>query len=283
MLRQILLFQWMAVFIITTAVDIQGQSIKPYIGIHGGINFTQPQILENYNIITLLNGEASQGSQYNSIFRNFGNQLGFSFILEFNDHLSIGLMPQIARYSYGYSSSLDFFSNDGTLASTTENVSKQRLNYLNFPIFVQYTIRKADFSPYLIAGFSYGYLRNAQHDVVTNTTIYTDTEDLAFSQPTSNNYSSEFIHSKLSLLGGIGAYYDLTQFRIAADITYWYGLNKISHETNRFQDQTISGSTYDVSDDIKLHHFILNISLLFPINKQSNRGSLDCPTTKKRR
>jgi hypothetical protein len=283
MLRQILLFQLMVVYFITAAIDIQGQSIKPYIGLHGGINFTQPQILDSYDIITLLDGEALQGRQYNPLFRNFGNQIGFSFLLEFSDHISIGLMPQMARYSYGYSSSMEFFSNDGTLASTTENISKQRLNYLNFPLFVQYTIRKADFSPYLIAGFSYGYLRNAQHDVVTNTTINTDGEELNFSQPTSDNYSSEFIHSKLSLLGGIGAFYDLTLFRLAADITYWYGLNNISHETNRFQNQTISGSTYDISDDIKLHHFILNVSFLFPINKQANRGSLDCVTPKKRR
>jgi hypothetical protein len=283
MLRQFLLLQWMAVCFISACVDIQGQSVKPYIGIHGGINFTQPQILGSYDIITLLDGEAVQGSQYNSLFQNFGNQIGFSFLLEINDHISIGLMPQMARYSYGYSSSMDFFSNDGTLASTTENTSKQRLNYLNFPLFIQYTIRHADFSPYLIAGFSYGYLRNAQHDVVTNTTIYANEEELVFSQPTSDNYSSEFIRSKLSILGGVGAYYDLTQFRLAADITYWYGLNNISHETNRFQNQTISGSTYDISDDIKLHHLILNVSLLFPINKQTNRGSLDCVTTKKRR
>lgn len=283
MLRQILLFQWMIVFFIIAAFDIQGQSIKPYIGIHGGINFSQPQILGNYDIITLLDGEALQGRRYNSLFQNFGNQIGFSFILEFNDHIAIGLMPQMARYSYGYSSSIDFFSNDGTLASTTENTSKQRLNYLNFPLFVQYTIRQADFSPYLIAGFSYGYLRNAQHDVVTNTTIYTDEDELVFSQPASDNYSSEFIYSKLNLFGGIGAFYDLTLFRLAVDITYWYGLNNISNETNRFQNQTISGSTYDISDDIKLHHFVLNISLLFPINKQTNRGSLDCVTPKKRR
>ena len=283
MLRQILLLHWVVVCLIAASFDIQGQSVKPYIGIHGGINITQPQILGSYDIITLLDGEALQGSRYNSLFRNFGNQIGFSFLLEFSDHLAIGLMPQTARYSYGYSSSMDFFSNDGTLASTTENTSKQRLSYLNFPLFVQYTIRRADFSPFLIAGFSYGYLRNAQHDVVTNTTIYTNGEELVFSQPTSDNYSSEFIHSKLSLLGGIGAFYDLTVFRLAADVTYWYGLNNISHETNRFQNQTISGSTYDISDDIKLHHFVLNISLLFPINKQTNRGSLDCVTTKKRR
>jgi hypothetical protein len=283
MLRQIFLLQLVVVYFITASFDIQGQSIKPYIGIHGGINFTQPQILGSYDIITLLDGEALQGRQYNSLFRNFGNQIGFSFLLEFNGHITIGLMPQMARYSYGYSSSMDFYSNNGTLASTTENKSKQRLNYLNFPLFIQYTIRTADFSPYLIAGFSYGYLRNAQHDVVTNTTIYTDGEELVFSQPTSDNYSSEFIHSKLSLFGGVGAFYDLTLFRIAADITYWYGLNNISHETNRFQNQIISGSTYDISDDIKLHHFVLNISILFPVNKQTNRGSLECVTPKKRR
>lgn len=268
---------------LSTFYNNYAQSLKPYIGIHGGINFTRPQIIGSYNIVTLLNGEALQGRQYNSLFKNFGNQFGFSFVLEFNDHFSLGLMPQVARYSYGYSSSIDFFANDGSLASTTGNRSTQRLNYLNIPAFVQYTIREADFSPYLIAGFSYGYLRNAQHDVVTNTTLYTEGEDLVFSQSASDNFSTQFIHSKLNIFGGIGAYYNLSLFRLAADITYWYGLNTVTNETNRYQDQTISGSTYDISDDLKLHHFILNISLLFPINKQINKGSLDCVTTKKRR
>jgi hypothetical protein len=230
-----------------------------------------------------LNREALQGRDYDPLIWNSGNQIGFSFILEINDHISVGLMPQMARYSYAYSSSMDFYTNDGTIASNTKNNSKRNFNYVNFPLFLQYTIRQADFSPYLIAGFSYGYLRNAQHDVETVTTIYTDGEDLVFSQSTSDNYTTSFIHSKLNVFGGIGAFYDLTLLRVAADITYWYGLHNVTHETNRYQNQTISGSTYDISDDIKLHHFILNISLLFPINKQHNRGSLDCVTNKKRR
>lgn len=283
MLRSIIQLHSIAVLFGIATIITQAQSVTPYVGIHGGINFTQPVILGSYDIITLLDGEALEGSRYDPLFRNFGSQIGFSFVLEINEHLSVGLMPQMARYSYGYSSSLDFLANDGTLASSTENISKQRLNYLNFPLFIQYTIRHADFSPYLIAGFSYGYLRNAQHDVITTTTLYADGDELIFTQPTSDNYTSEFIHSKLSIFGGIGALYDLTLFRLAADITYWYGLNNISHETNRFQNQTISGSTYDISDDIKLNHFALNVSILFPINKQEKRGSLDCVIPKKRR
>lgn len=283
MLRQIILFHYVIAIYLIELPNIQAQSIKPYIGIHGGINFSQPQILESYNIITLLDGEELGSKQYNSLLRNFGHQLGFSFILEITDLISVGLMPQIAQYVYGYSSSIDFFSNDGLQVSTTENTSRQRLNYFNIPFFFQYSITKRDFSPYLMAGFSYGYQRSAQHDVETKTTIYTEGEDLIFPQPTSDNYSSSFIHSKLNAFGGIGAFYNFTLFRLALDVTYWYGLNNISNETNRFQNQTISGSTYDILDDIKLHHFVMNFSVLFPVNKPSNRGSLECVTQKKRR
>jgi hypothetical protein len=283
MLRQITFSQLVVVFYLFTLLNLQAQSVKPYIGIHGGVNFSQLQILESYNIITLLNGDDLEEKQYNSLFRNFGNQIGFSFLLEINDKISVGLMPQMARYSYGYSSSLDFLSNNGTLVSTTENISRQQLNYINIPIFLQYTIMSKDFSPYLIAGFAYGYLRNAQHDVETNTSIYTEREDLNFSQPTSDTYSTSFIHTKLNGFGGIGVLYNLELFRLTMDITYWYGLNNITDETNRFQNQTISGSTYDISDDLKLHHFVLNISLLFPINKSEKKGSLECVTHKKRR
>ena len=269
--------------VVFQGMPTQAQSLKPYIGIHGGVNFTQPQIMETYTIVTLISGEELQGKQYDPIFRNFGHQIGITFALEINDHFSVGLMPQIAAYSYGYSSLIDFFTNDGSQASTAENISEYELNYINFPVYIQYIIREAAFSPYLTAGFSYGYLRNVQHQVVTNTTIYAEEENLVFSQLNSNNYSTGFIHSKMNLFGGIGVFYEFTLFRLAVDFTYWYGLNNIVNETRRFENQTISGSTYDISDDIKLHHLVMNFSILFPINKPTNRGSLDCVLPQKRR
>jgi len=87
----------------------------------------------------------------------------------------------------------------------------------------------------------------------------------------------------MNLFGGSGVFYEFTLFRLAVDFTYWYGLNNIVNETRRFENQTISGSTYDISDDIKLHHLVMNFSILFPINKPTNRGSLDCVLPQKRR
>lgn len=254
------------------------QSIKPYIGIHGGINLCQPDILQEYQIITLLDSDEPIEVEYDPIYKNFGHQIGFSLFLELTDKLEIGLMPQQARYSYGYSSILEFTDYQGNIISETENTSNQRLTYINIPLIVKYTLRETDFTPYLIAGFSYGILRSAQHDVVT-----VITGEIQSSASTSDNYSTEFISSKLSLLGGAGISYDFTQFRLDLDASYWFGLNNIVHEGNRFSNQTISGNTYDIPADTKLHHIVLNLSVLFPINEVNDRGSLDCVPFKKRK
>ena len=78
MLRKSLLFHSIIVLLFSFSLLINAQSIKPYIGINGGINFTRAQVLGSYDIITLLNGEALDGSQYDPLFRNFGYHFGFS-------------------------------------------------------------------------------------------------------------------------------------------------------------------------------------------------------------
>jgi hypothetical protein len=264
-------------------VFVHGQSLKPYIGLHGGVNFSQPLVTESYDIITLINGEALEDRVYYPMFQNFGHQVGFSFFLSLNDYLALGLIPEMAHYSYAYTSSLEFFNDQGGLASEVENISNQRISYLNIPLEIQYTIRKATHSPFILGGASYGILRNAQLNVESNNTLHTSTGELEFSSATTDNYTTEFIRSKFNIFCGAGYSFDFTQFRVSLDITYWLGLHNLSNEANRFQNQTISGNTYNVPDDLTLNHLVANVSILFPINKTNSKGSLDCVPNKKRK
>lgn len=263
---------------------VYGQDMKPLIGIHGGVNFSHPLILSDYNVITLIDGEPAGERAYDGLFSNFGNQLGFSIYLELNDHLLVGFLPEIAKYSYGYSSYLEFYNSQQVLASTYRNESKINLSYINFPLLIQYQIMsRKSWSPYLLAGISYGLLKSAQHNVTSTTILETVNGAIEFYEPSNSNSSSEFIRSKWNVFGGIGGYYDFKQFRIALDVSYWMGLHNIVNETNRYSNQAISGSTYDIADDIRLNHLVVNLSVLFPINKKINRGSLDCVVPKRRK
>lgn len=257
---------------------LAAQKFQPVIGVHGGINFSSPRILGTQEMITLLNGEELPEREYNQLFQNFGHQLGFSIFVTLNDYLSVGLLPQMARYRYGYNTSLEFFDTGGTLISTTETESVQHLNYINIPLVFQYKMRKAAFSPYLFGGASYGILRDARPDVVTATT-----GALLVESSFTNSSTGEFITSKISILGGVGGSYNLTNVIIALDVSYWIGIHNIVNESGRYANQTVSGSTYDIPDDMKLDHLVLNLSILFPINKVKKLGALDCSPIKKKR
>jgi hypothetical protein len=259
---------------------LSAQSFRPYIGIHGGINFSQPLLLGgNQQIVTLLNGEKPEKRIYNNVFKNTGYQIGFSFYLRTSEHISIGFLPEISTNSYGYSSHMTFYNNQGDSVLNVENISKSRINYFHFPIIFQYQQKFQKVSPYLFVGASYGLMRSAQHTVKTNSF---QENNVGFSQSTTDNYSDEYIQSKFNILGGFGIIRDFTIFHLALDMSYWIGLHNIINESNRYNIQSIGGTTYDVPDDIKLNHFVLNISIIFPINKSVNRGSLDCIIQKKK-
>jgi hypothetical protein len=261
--------------------DLNAGSIEPYIGIHGGINFSKPIVIgSQQQIVTLLDGSELTKRNYNGFFKNLGYQIGFSFYLKFNKHLSLGILPEIANYTYGYSSTMKFFDNQGDTALSVDNVSKSKINYFNIPIILQYQLNFQKTYPYVFFGGSYGLMRNAQHYVNLRSIQQNNIE---FNETTTDNYSTEFIRSKLNILAGIGVMHDFKLFHLALDISYWFGLNNIINESARYNTNSIGGTTYDIPDDIKLNNLVINASLIFPINKSNTKGSLDCVVQKRKR
>jgi hypothetical protein len=257
------------------------QSLKPYIGIHGGINLSQPIVIgTNQQIVTLLNGDDPQKRKYTGLFKSSGYQVGFSLYLKIKDKLSIGFLPEISKYTYGYQSQMIFYNNLGDSVLNVENLSKSKIEYFNLPLILQYQLNIQKASPYIFIGASYGLLRSAQHTVKVNSVQENGVE---FNESSTDNYSSEYIRSKINLLGGIGVIRDFKLFHLAIDLSYWIGMNNIINESNRYNTHSIGGTTYDIPDDIKLNHIVLNTSVIFPINKSNNRGSLDCIVQKKKK
>lgn len=253
------------------------QSVKPFIGIHGGINFTQPSVISHYEIIANLNNEVPNHHEYKKMFKNFGNQLGFSIILKLNEHYSLGFLPEISNYSYAYQSREEFSnSNSDSVLSIVDQI-ESKINYYTIPLIFQYNIKEGRFIPYVFIGGAYSFLKDAQQSVDVLSSLQTQNNHLEFSQTTTNNYTSGYIKSKLSAFAGIGASYEFVPFTLSLDIAYWFGFNNIINETNRYNNSSISGSTYELSDDLKLNHLVVNASILFPINKnEGNKGSLEC-------
>jgi hypothetical protein len=259
------------------SVTIYCQSIKPFIGIHGGINFTQPKLITHYEIITNINDDETANHQYKKLLKNVGNQIGFSIYLKLNDHFSLGFLPELSNYSYTYQSREEFINSQGdSVLAITDDVNT-KLNYYSIPIIIQYNIKDGPFVPYLFAGGAYSFLKNAQQSVKVLSSLQTQGTNLDFGQTTTNNFSSGYIKSKLSAFGGIGISYEFNAFTLALDAAYWFGFNNIVNEKNRYSNSSISGSTYELPDDLKINHLVINAFILFPINKnEGKKASLEC-------
>ena len=257
-------------------LSAKDSGLQPYIGIHGGVNFTNVHVIQEFGIITLISGDELPGREYKPLFQNFGSQFGLSFFLEFNKHLALGFWPEFANYKYNYSSEIEYTDRLGEPASTSQNEGRVKLSYLNFPLVLQYTILDKPFSPYVFAGGAYGLRQSSLHTVNTTDTQITASGEFPFS----TSYESVnvgFIRSKFSLLGGVGARYDFTGIKVALDFGYWLGMNNITDETNRYSDGEITGHTYEIPDDIKLDHLAVNLRLIFIVNTdEETKGALDC-------
>jgi hypothetical protein len=250
-----------------------------YIGFSGGINFTQSVTNESFGIPSIIDNSGTNNykKDYQSLFSNFGNQFHFEIWYPLSNIFHIGLCPGIGTYQYNYKTSAQW--TDGlTAVSTVQEVKhNQKLRYFEIPVIFRYVLRFEKISPFLQIGGSYNILMNAQKQAQsTITQKSTNTEYNLNSTSIGGDVSSSFIKSKFTVLGGIGAFFDIKIAVISLDVSYHLGLNNITNEKNRYSNPTFSGAYNDVQDNIVLNHIVFNLSVLFPLNSIKRRGAVEC-------
>ena len=123
---------------LTTASTVSRSSkeIKFMVGFKGGITFTQPLVLQKYNVVNQIdNATAISGiKNYNPLYQNIGYQYAFTALYKLTKALDIRIEPTIANYVYKYRAD---YSWTGTGANTDRvDMSiyhRQSLNYLEIP------------------------------------------------------------------------------------------------------------------------------------------------------
>ncbi len=213
---------------------------------------------------------------YDGLFKNVGNQFGFSIFYPAWGNFHIGLLPAYSSYQYAYNTQ---YAWNGSSQYSLENQTthQQKLRYLEIPISLRYYFGYQNFKPYLEGIVSYSLLHTANKKASTN---YTQTNELYSSEIQSSvlqsDYSNSYITSKFDLGVGAGISYDFNQIILMLGASYNYNLHNIINEKERYSNNLFVGNSYDVQDDLKLHSLKINLMVIFPISKLTKRSSIEC-------
>ncbi len=243
------------------------------IGLKGGINFSNPRISKTYGIFHSLNSETvPPGKDYNTIWKNLGFQYGFTGLYRLTDDMNLLFEPTFGHYKYGYSSTLDWVDGENAESSqSSETNHVQKLRYIEIPLFFQYLYDIDPIAPYAIVGGAYGYMIGSEKFAETHNYTTVGSSRIQTSENEQlTSYNDQFIRTRLHAYAGIGARYELSSIIFMLEAGYQWSFHNISHESSRFSNQQILGSTYDINDDISLDALSLNLRVLFPLNKKSS-------------
>ena len=263
----------------STKISRSSKDIKFMVGFKGGITFTQPLVLQKYNIVDPIdNAIAQSGTKaYNSLFQNIGYQYAFTALYKLTKAIDIRIEPTIANYVYKYRAD---YSWTGTGANTDRvNMSidhRQSLNYLEIPVTLRYLYGSGRMRPFIQGGLFYGYLLNAiksskKEETYTNAS---GTATLNSSRET-GDATPVYVKSRFGFNAGAGVDYDLSAVHLTLDINLNYGVNQVVNEAGRYSVQQFSGGLYDVQDNLRLLVPSVNIGIIFPLKKPA-RSKVVC-------
>ena len=250
-----------------------------YLGLKGGANLSHVLVLDQYQIFSSI-GQVEAGSkEYDKIYQNLGYQYGIVGLYTINDKMNLIFEPTFAHYRFGYSGSNTWIDTDNEgMARTSSQEHKQHLRYLELPLLLQIYRDMAPLKPYVIAGGYYGLLMGAEKLMhISEVTTINDQDFTTSSEDQRLFYNDQYIKSRLAAVAEIGAIYDFNNLQIMFGIGYHFSFNNITNENARYSNQMITGSSYDINDNIRLNSLNLNVRIFLPLNKPSNLiKSLTC-------
>ncbi|MBN2348224.1 MAG: PorT family protein [Bacteroidales bacterium] len=251
-----------------------------FVGFKGGINFSQPLILQSYSVFSQVSGlnTGNEAKTYSGFLKNTGYQYHFIGMYNINNNLSISFQPGVAQYSYSYENDYSWITEGDDINTITLNYShKQNLRYIEIPVLFRFEYAIGNISPYIQGGISYGILQQADKSVSSELIQHSLSGDIPLNVEDNESVVSDlFIRSRLALLGGIGINYNLNGVLLGLEAVYNAGLNNIVNESRRFSNQDFLSGNYDVPDDINLQNLMINFVVLFPLNKGTNQKDDSC-------
>jgi hypothetical protein len=260
-------------------------NINLIVGLRGGINFTQPLVMDHFEVIQGNDPAVAYNKDYSPLFVNPGYHYAFVFMVYLKKTLSLSFEPAMASYRYKYRLSTDWTSGgDPTdyIAYTADH--SNAVNYLEFPLTIRQEIGGKDLKPFVSIGLIYGYRLTAVKKMEYSIDRNQGTVSIPIESNTviSNN-TDTYIHSRFAVAAGFGFLYSLGPANMMLSADFSFGLNNIVDESQRYSNPSITSGMYDVQDNIRLSALNITLGILFNTGKNQAGKAVECVTFKRKR
>ena len=237
-----------------------------WIGLKGGINFTQASPQQRYTVLTGTGGYPT--SQLDKAYDNF-NKSGSQASLEITFYykgFSFSFQPGYRHSRFTYSNQFEWTDNEDVNNHLVLNYKQENLvDYVDLPLLVKYDLTRTKLRPYVQLGVFYSLLTTASKSVIVEGTDFASGGSNQFTnQPVIVGARDLYHKGYWGVLGGVGADYNLGNVRLVLDIRYQAGISNITNTSNRFSNDRLSGIG-DALDDMKLNNIVISGGVLFPL------------------
>lgn len=266
------------------------------IGIKGGLNFTVVIPLERFSVLQPIQGnDATSGEKdYSAFYRNLGYQYGFIGMIQLGEALSISLEPTFSNYTLKYESASTWTDASNPTDRIVINTNyADKLRYFEIPLVLRYRLGSQQIRPYLAAGFFYGMLTGAAGNVESSTVQYINNVEIPVENSSyEGDIANNFINTRLVAFPGAGIMVDFSFATIFVEADYYFTLHNVTDEASRYSNQQSVGGYYDVPDNLRPDNLVINLGILFNINRAGLQGggqgrgkgsAVECPPGLKKR
>lgn len=255
-------------------------NIEFLIGIKGGINLSNPLVLNRFSVFENANDNSLPPFKtYNTFVKNIGTQFGILLVARFKETNYLMLQPGITTHVIRYTELHEWQGTSGSNEQSSLTYRhKQTLRYFEMPVIFRKELSTQTFRPYVQGGVFYGLQQSAVQYTDISETITNGQNAIVISGGTrSGSITDQYIKSHLGLMGGAGIAYHLNSVIICLDGLYKFGLHNITNEQNRYANQSLVGDTFDVPDDINLNALMISVNIIFKIGDSNRKKALKCP------
>ncbi len=248
------------------------------IGLKGGVNFTQPIVLERYSVLQpgINGGNGAQGKRYNPLFTNRGFQAGPFFIFRASSRVSF--IWEILYFNSRFGYEQDFaWNNPGALFPINfTQTTTQSASYFESPLMIRIYMANSAFSPFIQFGGFFGIRSGIQ-----NTFEYEGQIPTGFINQ-STVETQNFERFRFGPMGGLGFEW------LTGPIVWNLGANARYPLGQIFNPQTRNRTAWqnihlDVIDELQLLNFEAYLGIAFQSggdikrNKKKKKNAPLCP------
>jgi hypothetical protein len=234
-----------------------------YFGVRGGLTLTKAVPVERFSTFSSTTGESGLYDKKYHNFTQAGSVAGLELTYKYL-HYSISFQPNYRRYRFSYEN--DYSWTDSTVQFTLDlnYFQDQKIDYIEFPLFVKYEFLQGAFKPFVQVGGYYGRMFNANKSItIRGKDAASGGKDFE-AMPVIEDATDLFLKPQLGYALGLGLNWDSGNMRLIFDIVYRRNTHNITNRQNRYTHNRLAGSG-DALDDVKLRAFSFNIACVFPM------------------